>query len=268
MRKTQRALAPGAFTLIELLVVIAIIAILASMLLPALSKAKKSAQKAQCSNNLRQWGYALVMYAGDYRDFFPRQNQSNGGHDLAWVNNDFNDVFLAPYVYKNRPGNATSDRMAGDVIVCPTDKYHQWYEKIHGVSNLIGYNLLPGRIDGGAGIDYGTKGYGNWVTNRAKIGSTYKKAPMMMDRIQYEMASSGAGTAWNAPDNTSLPNSNHPGKNNVPDGGNFLFEDGRVSWYKFSWRSIALSTDATIGELGRKTWIGYCVPNDLVGYGQ
>ena len=56
--------APRGFTLIELLVVIAIIAILAALLLPALSKAKEKAQRAQCTSNLKQWGIALVMYAG------------------------------------------------------------------------------------------------------------------------------------------------------------------------------------------------------------
>jgi prepilin-type N-terminal cleavage/methylation domain-containing protein len=70
------------FTLIELLVVIAIIALLMSILMPALNKAQQLAQRLVCASNLAGTGKAMIVYASDNGDEYPRA----GGPGIYWSN--------------------------------------------------------------------------------------------------------------------------------------------------------------------------------------
>lgn len=76
------------FTLIELLVVIAIIGILASLLMPALGRAKETAERTLCLSNLKQQGVAIFTYADDASGRIPvhkgTEDTTNGYLNRPW----------------------------------------------------------------------------------------------------------------------------------------------------------------------------------------
>lgn len=102
------------FTLIELLVVIAIIAILAAILFPVFAKARESARKTNCVNNMKSLSTAMNLYQTDYDSTYPKGANTRAAHYLPPENTAANPI--------DTWTELLFDHMKSkDIVWCPSD---------------------------------------------------------------------------------------------------------------------------------------------------
>jgi len=113
----RNARSKDGFTLLELLAVIAIVAILAALLLPVANRAKDSARRTACLNNLKQIGLGIRLYADDSQDASPRREIP-----ALWTTNSPWHVYKG--LMKSYAGLRGASSGQDRLFACPADKFY------------------------------------------------------------------------------------------------------------------------------------------------
>jgi prepilin-type N-terminal cleavage/methylation domain-containing protein/prepilin-type processing-associated H-X9-DG protein len=116
------------FTLIELLVVIAIIAILIGLLLPAVQKVREAAARAQCQNNLKQFGLGVHNYIGVRQELPPGVDPMRFAaqvHLLPYLEQDNVHKAINFTIQAQAAGNNAPRAMVIPIFLCPSDPQNE-----------------------------------------------------------------------------------------------------------------------------------------------
>ena len=226
------------FTLVELLIVIAIIAILAGMLLPALNKARATAQQISCVSRLKQIGLGCINYGNDFNDWIV----------VDYKYSAFGYRWYRKLQFLGYMGKSEIDTKKSSIFVCPSHTDVAPYEAYH-ITDYCSYGMNY-NVSSPMTVAYGESSdrYGEHAYRFSDLSRLAKKATGTVIVADFRNASNSPDKTAphydksNDPFSEKAPQYNLPLRHNL--GTNFLFADGHANHIKGPFG--ALGTDCKL----------------------
>ena len=223
------------FTLVELLVVIGIIALLIAILLPALRKAKESANAIKCQSQLRTMMQGCLMFAHDFKGHLPGNdsdyNQPDWWKRCPYIGPPQGETVPASAVdrMKNAPHKGTIWKYIRNrqVYLCPSAHSSGQSMAAAGTNDFFDYAMFKSLS--GAKLNK-VKSF-SWYNppsvtsnfNRLAAGATQVPTPYICEEHPATLNYS----------NPEPGHSNVDGMSNIHSGGSYYATlDGSVHWFK------------------------------------
>lgn len=264
--KHPRFPARAGFTLMELLVIGVILSALAALAAPVVMNARGRSHEVTCASNLRQWGVAFLLYAGDHGGFLPHPDdrRRDGGaegelsypeHDEAWV-----DV-LPPY-FNATPWRDFPDgqKPRGGVWQCPgavlqPDNVYGYQPATEGYHSYAMNSYLA--HDFNFGLPWGAELQPSFL-NLAKAMTPNETILLFEQTLNpsqgYGQKGSFRLAGYHTAEDARAATERHA-RDKIGLGGNVLHLDGSVRWRNDLWDSAR--RNPRIPARGDATWFPY-----------